>query len=171
MVFRRRGMALRPIHRIKHVFDNQSGITLGTVLTLDLITAVDAPVLANNDEVETGSKVNGIYLNVEATMTSGTALANFYLLIAKNPGANITLPTPNAVGIDDNKRFVIHQEMRMMQLFDADVSANPRSIFNGVVIIPRGYRRFGPNDRLQLAMLSPGGNANVCVQCHYKEFR
>ncbi len=146
-------------------------MTLGTVLTLSLAQTVDAPVLTENDEVETGSTINGIYLNVEASMTTGTALANFYLLVAKNPGGNITLPVPNVVGISDNKRFVIHQEMRMMQKFDADVAANPRSIFNGVIVIPRGYRRFAPDDRLQLAMLSPGGNADVCVQCHYKEFR
>ncbi len=164
-------MALRPIHRIKHVVDSQDGMVLGTVLTKSLIQTVDAPVLAQTDEVETGSKVNGIYLNVEATMTSGTALPNFYLMISKNPGGNITLPAPNVVGVSDNKRFVIHQEMRMMQGFDADIQSNPRSIFNGVVAIPKGYRRFAPDDRLQLALLSPGGNANVCFQCHYKEFR
>ncbi len=167
----RRGLSLRPVNRIKHVFDVQAGMTLGTILTDNLAIATDTPTLAASDSVETGCTINGIYLNVEASMTSGTALANFYMIIAKNPGGNITLPAPNVVGTNDNKRFVIHQEMRMMQIFDADVASNPRSIFNGVIVIPKGYRRFAPNDILQIALLSPGGNANVCIQCHYKEFR
>ncbi len=166
-----RGMALRPVHRIKHVIDSQQGMVLGTQLDVTLVFSVDAPVLANTTEVETGSKVNGIYLKVEITATSGTALANAYLMVYKNPGNNTTAPAANVVGASDNKRFSIHQEMVMLQKFDADVSANPRILFNGVITIPRGYRRFGPGDRLQLLLLTPGSNADVCIQCHYKEFR
>jgi len=166
-----RGMALRPVHRIKHVVDLQAGVVLGTQLDVTLAFAKDAPVLANETEVETGSKVNGIYLKVEVSATSGTALANVYLAIMKNPGNNLTAPAANAVGASDNKRFIIHQEMIMVQKFDADVSANPRILFNGVIALPRGYRRFGPTDRLQCLILSPGANLDACVQCHYKEFR
>ncbi len=169
--YSRRGMSLRPINRIKHVFDFQGGATLGTQINVTLIETTDTPTLADNNAVKTGSKVNGVYLKVEVTATSGTALANAYMIITKNPGGNITTPAPNAVGIDDNKRFVIHQEMVMLQKFDADVSANPRILFNGVIAIPRGYRRFAPNDLLQCSLLFPGNNADVCIQCHYKEFR
>ncbi len=126
-------------------------------------------MLANTTEVETGSKVNGIYLKLEA-YASGTvgALANFYMIIAKNPGNNITMPTPNGVGASDNKRFVIHQEMVMLQ---QEVNGNPRTVFNGVIVIPKGYRRFGPDDRLQIIVLTPGIDSLFCFQCHYKEFR
>ncbi len=164
---RRQGSSLRPISRIKHVIDNQSGMTLGVTLGVNLIKAVDAPVLANTSEVETGSTVNGIYLKVEAYATSSGALANFYMLVYKNPGGNISAPAPNTVGSNDNKRYVIHQEMVM---FQKQTDSNPRTIFSGVIVIPRGFRRFGPNDLLELQMLSPGVNADVCVQCHYKEF-
>ncbi len=170
VVFRRfnRGNALRPVNRIKHVFDNQSGIVLNTNLTLDLIKTVDAPVIGNTNEVNTGATVNGIYLKVEGYATTAGALANLYMLVAKNPGGNLSIPNPNSVGISDNKKYVIHQEMVMLE---QSVNGNPRTLFNGVIVIPKGYRRFGPNDTLIIKIRAPGVDTNVCIQCHYKEFR
>ncbi len=164
----RSSMSLRPIHRIKHVVDKQAGVVLGVQNLTTLIDTVDAPVLANREEVETGSKVNGIYLKVEVSATTAAALANVYMYVAKNPGTNLTLPNANSVGASDNKRYVIHQEMVMIQKV---VAGNPRILFNGVIAIPRGYRRFAPDDSLVLAVLSPGVNIDLCLQCHYKEFR
>ncbi len=161
---------LRPVNRIKHVVDKQTGVLGATTDTTNLINAVDAPVIANTSEVQTGATVNGIYLVVEVTRTGTTSdvLANVYMNVGKNPGGNVTLPAPNAVGASDNKRFVIHQEMVMLQGFNA---SNPRTLFKGVIALPRGYRRFAPDDRLELSVLSPGVPINLCIQCHYKEFR
>ncbi len=163
-----RGMALRPVHRIKHVFDKQGAISAGAQIDEVPILTVDAPVLTNPTEVETGAKVNGIYLKVEAYATSAAALANFYMAVWKSPGGNIASISPNQVGVDDDKRYVIHQEMVMLQ---QATNGNPRTVFNGVIVIPRGYKRFGPNDRLVIGLKSPGVNTNYCIQAHYKEFR
>ncbi len=169
MPFRNRSnMSLRPVHRIKHVVDSQDGLTLANLLTKDLIVTVDAPVLATTNQVETGSKVNGIYLRVEIHAITAGALPNAYLAVFKNPGDNLTPVNPNVVGASDLKKYYIHQEMVMLQ---KQVNGNPRTLFNGVIAIPRGYRRNGPADKLQLLIFSPGVDLNVCVQCHYKEFR
>ncbi len=164
----RRGNRLRPVNRIKHVVDSQLGILLGVQQDSTIIRARDAPVLAVPAEVITGSTVNGIYLKVECYATTAGALANVYMSVFKNPGLNLTSPAPNAVGITDEKKYVIHQEMIMLE---QSVNGNPRTLFNGVIVIPRGYKRFGPNDALILSFLSPGVNINLCFQCHYKEFR
>ncbi len=162
-------MSLRPVHRIKHVIDAEGNIT-NVKSTVPLIKAVDAPVLGSPTEVETGAKVNGIYLHVEVLHASGAGRPNVYMSVVKNPGNNITGPDPSAVGIDDNKRFVIHQEMIMMS-GDAG-NGLPRPLFNGVIVIPRGYRRFGPNDQLILQLITKGTVvADMCMQSHYKEFR
>ncbi len=168
MVFRRRSN-LRPVHRIKHVVDNQFATALNVAVDTNLVDSVDAPLLANTEEVETGSTVNGIYLRIEAVNT-GTAgvLANAYIMVFKNPGNNLTFPTPNLVGANDNKKFVIHQEMVMLQMVD---NSNPRTLFNGVIVIPKGYRRMAINDRLTVRAFAPGVETNWCMQCHYKEFR
>ncbi len=173
MPYRRGSMALRPVHRIKHVVDTQFATAVNTPVNITLIFAVDAPVLANTTEVETGSKVNGIYLKLEVSATTSAALANYYLIIFKNPGNNLTIPGANLVGASDNKRFVIHQEMVMLQKEPTadSLGGNPRTVFNGVVVIPRGYRRMGPGDTLSATVLSPGVTTDSCLQCHYKEFR
>ncbi len=169
MVFRNRfKRSLHPVNRIKHVIDIQGGVAVGAQVQNALITANDNPVLANVAEVLTGSTVNGIYLKVECNATSSGALSNFYMMVYKNPGGNIPGFAPNTVGSNDNKRFVIHQEMIMFQQV---TNSNPRTLFNGVIVIPRGYRRFAPNDTLELRFIAPGTSVNFCVQCHYKEFR
>ncbi len=165
---RNRGLRLRPVNRIKHVIDKQAGVILAVQNETNLIEANDNPALANVTEVETGSTVNGIYLRVEVYATTAAALANVYLYVIKNPGGNLALPVANLVGSSDDKRYVIHQEMVMLE---QSVNGNPRTLFNGVIVLPRGYRRFGPNDRLTLAVFAPGVNINLCIQCHFKEFR
>ncbi len=159
---------MRPVNRIKHVVDIQNALVAGTQNNERIIRSVDTPILANRDDVETGSTVNGIFLNVEVVATSSAALSNVYLIVFKNPGANLTVPAANQVGLNDNKRYVIHQEMVMLQ---EQTGSNPRTLFKGVIVIPRGYRRQGPGDFLQIGLLAPGISVNYCIQVHYKEFR
>ncbi len=172
--FRRSAGLGNIINRIKHVVDSQGATPVGGAgFEIPLIDTVDAPVLANPDEVETGSKVNGIYLKVEAYATSSGALSNFYMMVFKNPGNNLVFPNPNVVGTSDNKKYVIHQEMVMLQKEPTmdSLGGNPRVVFNGVIVIPRGYRRNGPDDSLRIKFFTPGVTAELCLQCHYKEFR
>ncbi len=163
-------MALRPINRIKHVVDLSGTLTAATQLNDILATTTDTPTLAAVKSVETGSKINGFYLKVEVASneTDAGAIPNCYMAIWKNPGGNITAPAPNAVGANDNKRFVIHQEMVMLNNVQG---GNPRVLFNGVIAIPKGYRRNAPADVWQISLLATAVNITFCIQCHYKEFR
>ncbi len=129
-------------------------------------------MLANILEVETGSKVNGIYLHLEVASNDPVdagVIPQVYMAIYKNPGGNLTVITPQNVGSNDNKRFVIHQEMVMIQ--NAGQGSIPRVLFNGVIAIPRGYRRMGPNDTLMMAIFSASLDIAFCYQSHFKEFR
>ncbi len=160
---------LRPINRIKHVVDVQDATALGVPKVINLAAATDTPTLAAVASVETGCTINAIYLKVEVVNTGATGvLANAYMHVVKNPGGNLVIPLPNVVGASDNKRYVIHQEMVMLQMID---NSNPRTLFNGVIVLPKDYRRFGPNDNLVLTIFSPGIELTLCIQCHYKEFR
>ncbi len=159
---------LRPVKSYKHVVDVQGALVAGTQVNTVLIDAVDAPVLANVDEVETASTVGSIYLKVEGYATSAAALSNLYMVIMKNPSNAVATPAANAIGSSDVKKFIIHQEMVMLQQVD---KGNPRTLFKGVIRIPRGYRRFGQDDALILGLLSPGVSVFFCIQCIFKEFR
>ncbi len=160
---------LRPVNRIKHVVDQQFGLALNTVLPVIIAETSDTPDLANSDEVETGSVIRSFFASIEIVNT-GTAgvLANCYAMFYKNPGNNLTMPQPNLVGINDNKRYVFHQEMIMLQMVD---NSNPRTLFKGVLKVPRHLQRMGPNDRISVDIFAPGVEINGCVQFHYKELR
>ncbi len=164
--------SMRPINRIKHVVDFQTAVPLNTKIEQVLVAAKDNPVLGIQNDVAIGCTINGIYITTEvvASETSTTATPNLYWILFKNPGNNLTLPNGNAVGTSDNKKFVIHQEMIMLNPLDG---GNPRNVFKGVIKIPKGYRRFGPEDRLNIQLFIPstGVAVNACTQAHYKEFR
>ncbi len=162
---------MRPVQRIKHVVDFPATLAAATNLAIPVVAAKDAPVLANTTEVVTGSTVNGIYIRVEVASNETEdvgAIPQVYLMVSKNPGGNLTMPSPNVVGSNDNKRFVFHQEMMMIE---NSKGGNPRTLFNGVVVIPKAYRRMGPNDEINVTIRSTALDIVVCLQAHYKEFR
>ncbi len=148
--------------------DKQTSTTAGTAINTNIVSTLDTPTLADTDGVETGASVNAIYAKVEVIATSSAAISNVYMIVGKSVAGDIVLPAANAVGASDNKRFVIHQEMVMLQKQDG---SNPRTLFNGVIVFPKGMRRCAPNDVWQLNILSPGVNIDACMQIHYKEFR
>ncbi len=162
---------LRPVNSIKHVIDIQGALPIATLVEEDIINAVDAPVLANKTEVITGSRVNSIFLNIQTSVSSTAALANIYMYIWKNPGANIAVaqvPNGNQVGASDMKKLVIHQEMNMGE---KNTTAIPRTLFKGVIKLPRHMRRFGIKDVLRVVLYSPGVTHDYCIQSIYKEYR
>ncbi len=171
MVFRRfnRGNYLRPINRIKHVVDQQFATPLNVALDHTIAFASDTPDLATAAEVETGSTIRSFFTTIEVNNTGTTGvLANCYAMWFKNPGGNLTFPNPNAVGINDNKKYVFHQEMIMLQMVD---NSNPRTLFKGVLKLPRHMQRMAPNDLIQVRIFSPGVEITGCIQDHYKELR
>jgi len=166
-------MAMRPIQRIKHVVDAEGVVDETPIVSVDLINTVDAPVITGTNQVITGSTVHGIYLRVEAVASGGSARPNLFMCIFKNPGVNLGALTfdPRAIGANDNKRFVIHQEMVMLSEPTANI---PRTVFNGVIKIPKGLKRFGPSDRLTMNIVMGTNSlidADWCLECHFKEFR
>ncbi len=166
----RSGLNLRPVNRVKHVVDIQGATAGGTQATNNIILAVDNPVITTAIQVQTASTVNAIFLKVEVVNSEVTQanLPNAYLTVFKNPGSNLTIPVGNVVGVNDNKKYVIHQEMVMLE---KATGGNPRTLFVGVIMIPKGYRRFSFDDSLQIGVFSPGIDLEFCIQVHYKEFR
>ncbi len=159
---------LKPVHSIKHVVDLQGALAVGVNAIVAIQTTVDAPVLANTTEVETGSIQNSFFLKVEIVATSSAALSNAYMILMKDPGGGQTQPNPNAVGSFDQKALVIHQEMVMLQ---KQTGSNPRTLFVGVIKVPKIYRRNRPEDRWLVILRTPGITADYCIQAIYKEYR
>ncbi len=166
--------SLHPVQRIKHVVDAQTAIPVNTQIESILARAVDAPVLAQKAQVLTGSVIRSIFITLEGITTESSTgkTPNIYLAFYKNPGGNLSFPNANAVGVNDNKRYVFHQEMVMIQ-GDANDNGVPRNLFKGVLKIPKSFQRMGPNDDIivQFFIPSTGVAVSSCLQCHYKELR
>ncbi len=168
--FRNRGNFLRPVNTIKHVIDIQGGLILAVQ---DILTIADAhdgyPTLSQGDKVTFGSYVKSFFLNVQVAATSTAAIANIYMAVFKNPGNNISpLPNANVIGTSDTKKIFFHQEMIMTE---KNTTAFPRTLFKGVLKVPRHMQRMGPDDKLGLILFAPGTNYDYCIQCIYKEIR
>ncbi len=69
----RRTMALRPIRGIKHIVDSRQTLAAATTLSVDVIVADESPTVASTNQVMIGSRVNGIYLRVEANVITASA--------------------------------------------------------------------------------------------------
>ncbi len=170
-------MALRPVNSVKHVVDTSGVITAGVGATTDLILTVDNPVFTSPNNVHVGSKVSAIFLSVEIVgRVAYGGVPRVYFTVGKNPNDEISLPVPSAVGIDDSRKFIIHQEMMMVDGLGvaANTTVFPRTMFKGVILIPKGYQRNGINDKLQFTIANNAGEATGatewCIQCIYKEF-
>ncbi len=161
---------LRPINSRKHVVDIQGGTVAGTKVGNDLALAVESTTLANVTEVEIGSTVKSIFLNVQVSAIGTAALANIYMYVMKNPSSAIafaTFPNGNAVGASNVKKLIFHQEMTMTE---KNTTAIPRTLFKGVLKIPRHMQRMGPADEIRIVMFSPGVDFEFCIQCIYKDY-
>jgi len=169
-----RGMRLRPVKSYKHIVDT-SGLVTNVVSISDVIVGADNPTLANVAQVETASTVSAIFLNVQVYRVAvSSGVARFYFIVWKNPGGALITPNPSATGSDADKRHIIHQEMIVLNNSPpVDGQTFPRTMFKGVIRIPRNLKRFGINDKLSVAFITPDstGTANFCLQCIYKEFR
>ncbi len=168
----RRGNYLRPVNTLKHVVDIQGGLVIGANTANTLVFGVDNPTAtALPTEVTTGSHVKSIFLNVQVAATSGAALANVYMYVIGNPGGVLTtaqLPVANAVGTSNQRKQIFHQEMLMVEKINPGIS---RTLFKGVIKLPRKFNRIGANDVIHIVLLAPGVTMDFCVQCIYKEIR
>ncbi len=161
---------LRPVNSIKHIVDLSATVAAGAQVNNVLMDAVQTPVLTTPVQVAIGARVSSIYLSVEAAVTVriADAIPNIYMIIFKNNADNQTIPTASAVGASDTKRFVLHQEMTMLTNIDGGAA---RTLFRGVIKIPRGMQRQGNDDTLRCSIVCPSLVTAVCIQCIFKEYR
>ncbi len=173
-----RALALRPINSLKHVVDTSGVTTTGAPSTTELADQVDNPSTTASNQVHIGSAVKAIFLSVQIKGSIAYAgTPRVYMLVYKNPGNQVPVPDPSNIGISPRRKFVIHQEMMMVDdVGPASSSATsfPRTMFKGVILIPKRYQRFGDGDKLtfviQNSVGETTGQTDWCIQCIYKEF-
>ncbi len=167
---RRRPM--RPI--IDSMKNNVSGldaIVAGTPLILDIARAVDSAANAVTQDVERGCKIFRIWTEFwvypSATIAEGTSLI-FDAYIFKNPGSNLTAPSPGTTGSSNEKKFIF-KEWR--GLLSSRTQGGLPYTWKGWIKVPRVYQRMGTDDEIQLVVRVDGVAATICRKHIYKWFK
>ncbi len=170
-----RALRIRPVNSLKHVVETNGAVSMGAASVTDVINTVDSPVFTNTVNVHVGSYVRAIYLRVEVVgAASAGGVDNIYLGIFKNPANDLSIPNLDTLGGTDKRKFFIHQEMIMLSPPGTDNLRFPRTMFKGVILIPKSYQRNGLADKLQVVLQHRAGEGTqlteFCVECIYKEF-
>ncbi len=170
----RRALRLRPVNSIKHIVETNGAVSAALQSVTDVINTVDAPVFTSLQNCHVGSNVKALYLRVEVSgRVPAGGIDNIYMGVMKNPANEISvIPNLDLVGASDRRKFFIHQEMLMTA--PNTNGTFPRTLFKGVILIPRHYQRNGVNDKTQVILQHRSGEAtqttDFCIECIYKEF-
>ncbi len=168
---------LHPVVSTKNISEFSGILAASTnTVALDIADAVDNPTLAQLDEVERGSVINGFFFSC-FFYTEGGEIANEVPLVdwyvIKNPGNSFgntfnatSLPTPGATGIHVNKRYIFHTEKGLAGGGEVSLNGVPM-IFKGVIVIPKHMRRMNSGDKL-LFCARANFATKFCAQAIYK---
>ncbi len=141
---------IRPvINSIKNVHVAAFGIT-GAPTVTTLAKAVNTPLSTVTSDVSNGCIIKAIYITFDVCGLAGTGvLNNATMFLAKNPGDNLTLPTPESVGSSNEKKFIIKMWRAMiMRNQDGNVPYH----WEGWIRIPKRYHRMGTDDTWQFSV-------------------
>ncbi len=174
----RRALRLRPVNSLKHIIDASGLLSLAVASNIDIVATVLNPDFNTSPtQCNVGSRVSSIYLRVEVVgVTAAAGVDQIYMALVKNPGSNMTFPVLDQLGVDDLRKYVLHEEMIMLTPFvAAGTSGFPRTMFKGVIRVPKGYQRNGVKDKLVLILQHSTGESSqtsrFCIQCIYKEYQ
>jgi len=170
MVRFRRGRALAPIVSTKNINTGLSSVAANTTEVFAVSAAVDSATLAVTNSVERGSKINTFFCEC---WIYGSAVAGINSRISwgffKNPGGNLTAPSPSVAGIDDNKKFYFAMGTGLV---GNQANGQPGYLIKGWFSVPKGYRTQGANDQIQMIIRNDTANPiNICRMLIYKWYK
>ncbi len=160
-----------PINANKHyVHVPNANIASGAIENIPIIDAVVAPAAAASINVEEGSVVKAVYIEmwIYGLGASGTD-TQFFLAIEKIPanGPSMTVADSLNLGAYQNKKNILYTSQGVIGGIDTNSVAVIRNWF----LIPRGKQRFGLGDRLDVNVAPLGAPMQRCGFSTYKEYR
>ncbi len=166
---RRRNYGPRPIiNSIKNTVD----LTFSTGTTAIgplLAKAVNTPLSTNSSDVSNGCIIKALWLSFDVCGLAATGvLQRTNLFLMKNPGDNLTAPSPFSVGTSNEKKFVFRQ-WQFMTMRNQD--GNPPNHWEGWIKIPKRYQRMGTDDVFRMGVETSSAAGHFSVQSIYKWYR
>ncbi len=170
MGFRRRNRMGTQIHSLKHVIDVQGSL----VSTASVVPLADAVVtrasVFNPTEIEVGETVNAIYLTFYIIGSTGAPLSGpidwFIAKLRSGQSTTVDFPVPGQTGASSVRNQIFHEEKGLSGSGDGTPM-----VFKGLIVIPRGMRRFREGDQIFIKAKANGADENsFCIKAIYKSF-
>ncbi len=156
------------IHTTKHyVQQSRSQVATVAITSIDIILAVESTVANAVDEVEEGSNVKAVF--VEMWLLDSANDGSFVVSLEKRPGLVAAQPfaSSNSLGTYQNKRNLFYVTQG---LSPNNGVGNPVPIIRQWFKIPKGKQRFGLGEKLVLNITNNGpNNLEFCGFFTYKE--
>ncbi len=148
MPYRRRASFRRGprpvINSVKNVTTHQENLVV-TPLTTIIARAVDNPTTAVTIDCQRGSIIKAIWVSIDFCGLAGSgAIQRIKAYLMKDPGTNLTPPSPFTIGSSNEKKFIF-KIWAYMSMRNQD--GNPPYHWEGWVKIPKRYQRMGTDDR------------------------
>ncbi len=156
------------IHSTKHIVQfpiNQ--VPTGTRENLNIISAVESTVANLANEVESGTIVKAVY--VEMWLQNQSNLGHSIVILEKteNAGLGATFTQMGTLFTYNNKKNILFTHEG---LTSNDGISSPLPVIRQWFKIPKGKQRFGLGDRLVLSISNPSSNnLDRCGMMIYKE--
>ncbi len=154
---------------MKNVVSEQGALTGSAQNTL-LAKAVNDPAPGTvQTDCSQGCTIKALYLTMDFCGTAGTGVANnLQAYLFKNPGNNLTGPSPGSTGTSNEKKFIIREWSAMIM---RNQDGNAPVHFEGWVKIPKIYQRMGLDDVWQLVFSCTAAVTGLySIRCIYKYY-
>ncbi len=149
MPYRRRASSrMRPIiNSIKNQVHHAGGVVASTT-SIIIAKAVNTPLSTENNTCSQGSVIKAIWISLDICGLAGSGVANSqHTYIIKNPGNNLTNPSPKAWGTSNEKKFIFKSWTSMIM---RNQDGNLPFHWEGWIKVPKRYQRMGIDDTFQV---------------------
>ncbi len=157
------------VHSVKHYVQFPiDQITTGTIQNIRLALAVESTVANAADEVEEGTIIKAIY--IELLLQNQGNLGEFIVVLEKTQvgAVGVNFAQAAALFTYQNKKNVFYVSQG---LTSNDGVGNPQKVLGMWFKIPKSKQRMGLGDRLVLSISNTSaGDLNRCGFATYKEY-
>ncbi len=160
-----------PINANKHyVMIPNANIASAALGTIDVVDAVVAPATSNAFDVEEGSIVKAVYIElwIFGLGASGTD-TQFFLAVEKLPAGATPMTQAQSLnlGAYPNKKNILFTSQGVI----GGIDTNSVVVLRNWILIPKGKQRMGLADRIVLSVATLGAPMQRCGFITYKEYR
>ncbi len=158
---------LAPINSIKHYVQVPIvTVTNGTTSARAIANAVVAPAVGTTDEVNIGSVIKAIYVEiwVDGDISEATVVATIVKRVAGSVAPTFT--NMNNLMAYENKANVLQVHQGLTPAGD-----NIIPVFREWIKIPKGKQRMAVGDKLTLSIAATGTEVHYCGFFTYKEYQ